>query len=694
MSSLSIPSGLKMVRWISTASLLRKSNLVLMGPPGAGKTSVGREISKVLQMPVYDVDNDHLENEWGTSVAQKLADLGDEEFIKAEGAAAMNIRKKGHIISLTGSNPLHPESIEYLSKDGLVVFLDVPKEDILKRMEEMKVDRIVGQASADLGSILDHRSAKYESRYDARVLVERESSVRKISEQVVKIWGKQEDYISTRGFEGMSSNPLTFLDVVSAGLAPDRGLFVPKGEFPKFSLGQLERLVHLPYEERCLRILEQLPIGTLSPRDLRLILHQAYSTFNHPEVLPTVHLNNDVYLMETFHGPTASFKDLALQVVPKFMRHLKSTNSERLGLLVATSGDTGTAALDGFGREKDFPVVVLYPEHGVSMVQERQMRTANPESLVIGVDSDFDFCQTAVKDIFEDSDFNRELLQTANIRLTAANSINWGRLFPQIVFAFSSYLDLIKKKKISLGDSIDVAVPTGNFGNILGVFYAKQMGIPIENITSVSNENNILHDFLSTGIYNLGNRQIQPTISPSVDILVSSNLERFLYHLSGRDTELIRSLFSSLEKNRCFEIPHQLKEACKSEIQGQWTSEASCRSAIAETLKSSGILIDPHTALAVAASSQTRRDRPLVISSTAHFAKFPDAILASLGVPLSGGDDLDSIARMYEQLQLLPSRSSVHPELVKVSKRPMMQNNRSPANIKNIKNLILEFFRK
>jgi threonine synthase len=677
---------------ISTPALRNRSNLVLMGPPGSGKSSVAQYLANNLKMPSYDIDNDHLEPLWGTSVADKLTQLGDNGFLHAEAQATMQLPKhiNNTIISLTGSNPLHPQAMDYVSSLGHVIYLDVPKHDIIQRMHHMKVDRIVGQATNSLSDILDYRTGFYERSYDARVLVEPGASVQRIGDQVLDLWRKEEEFISTRGYSG--DTPLTFLDVVHDGMAPDRGLYVPQARFPRFSLSQLQRLVDLSYSERALRVLEQLPTGLLGPNALREILTEAYSVFVDPNVvLPVTSLGHNRFLMETFHGPTASFKDLALQVVPKFMRHIqeKSSKKQRVGLLVATSGDTGCAALDGFGREPDFPVVVLYPLHGVSMVQQRQMITSPGNCLVIGVESDFDFCQTAVKDIFEDREFNSHLQDSCSMKLSAANSINWGRLFPQIVFAFSGYLDLVKRQEISMGDAVDVAVPTGNFGNILGVYYAKQMGLPVDKLICVSNDNNVLFDFLNSGTYDLRKREMKQTISPSVDILVSSNLERFLYQLSGRNGEEIENLFDELRSNKVFKVSDSLKARLDKEVVGKWCSEDDCLDAIREVYNGNGKkLVDPHTALAVSAVGKSS-SKPVLISATAHYAKFPDSILDAVGVKYN---ESASIGELYSLLSGIASPNSMHPSLTSITQRKIVHSTTLPPNIAQIKETIAKFF--
>jgi len=367
-------------------------------------------------------------------------------------------------------------------------------------------------------------------------------------------------YVSTRGYPDTLKDPegqekLNFLDVVRKGLAPDRGLFVAR-EFHPFYSGTLEDMIRLDYQRRALQVFDHFPISDMVRDDLKLMIYKAYSSFSHAEVLPVTHLENNHYLMETFHGPTGSFKDLSLQLTPKILNHsVKLHNASQadhtkkmtLGLLVATSGDTGTAALDGFGREGDIPVVVLYPKDGVSIVQKLQMMTAAGSCLVLGVDGDFDFCQTTVKDILNSNELAEDFARIVpNLKLSSANSINWGRFLPQVAFTVSSYLDMVKSGSINFGDTVDICIPTGNFGNILGTIYAKKLGIPIGRIISASNVNNVICDFIKTGEYDLTGRSFQKTNSPAIDILVSSNVERFLHLLSGQNHEEIAKYFKDL----------------------------------------------------------------------------------------------------------------------------------------------------
>lgn len=572
-------------------------------------------------MKLIDIDDDHLEPTWGTSVASKLKALGDHEFVQAEGEALMQLKVTDTIISLSGSNPLHARSLEHIARDGLIFYLDIEPSEILARCERMKVDRIVGQSAHSLASILAHRQSIYENCYDVRVMVSHGETPAQLAARIATVVQRKKTtpakYVSTRGYAGPEVQALDFLDVVQMGLSPDRGLFVPsclKGL--AFTRGEWTRMVGLPYQELALRVLERFPLGDrMPPSELRRVLYEAYSTFGHPSILPLVHLeakrppvhgqsavpfHSNLHLMETFHGPTASFKDLSLQLLPKLLQvalsrttSVSGVPSERVGLLVATSGDTGTAALDGFSRQPGVPVIVLYPSNGVSIVQRAQMQTTGGDVLVLGVDSDFDFCQKLVKDIFNDESVKRELRAIVpSLLLSSANSMNWGRFLPQIVFSISSYLSLVRQGRIRLGDEVHLVVPTGNFGNILGAVYAKLvLGLPLGRIVCASNTNNILFDFLRTGTYDLRHRRFTQTVSPSIDILVSSNLERFLYLLTDGDADQVRRLFDQLQADGHFTVSAHLLKRMQAVVQAGWTSEAECLATIKQTFDATGEFI-------------------------------------------------------------------------------------------------------
>ena len=639
-SNLACPSSLTRVSELLTHTHSPRASffpvrLRVCSAKGSGKTSVGKILAARLGRRFVDVDDDVLEVAWAPQrVSDVLREVGDDAFVQREGEALMAHKVTNAVLSLSGSNPLHPSSLEHVAKDGLIVYLDIAPAEILARCERMKVDRIVGQSSHSLESILAFRKSVYENSYDLRVIITHGETPEQIAHKIQGMLQRREaeSYVSTRGYDASLSPSdgakLDFLDVVAQGLSPDRGLFVPAHlDALRFSSRELQRLQHLSYQELALRVMERFPLGDrLHPSALRTLLYEGYASFNAPEILPVVPLRSvlspapsaastsvpafheRMWLMETFHGPTASFKDLSLQLLPKLLRVAlenqrrpvdslaqQPTAIPRVGLLVATSGDTGTAALDGFSRQADMPVMVLYPSNGVSIVQRAQMQTTPGDVLVLGVDSDFDFCQGLVKDIFNDAKLRAEFQRIVpNLLLSSANSMNWGRFLPQIVFSISSYLRLVSAGELQFGDPLDLVVPTGNFGNILGAVYAQRvLGLPLGRIVCASNSNNVLFEFLRTGKYDLRNRKFAQTVSPSIDILVSSNLERFL-HLLARDDherEQVKRMFEQLARVGHFEVPETMTQRMQQQVQAGWASEQQCLDAIKDTHDRTGVLI-------------------------------------------------------------------------------------------------------
>lgn len=639
-------------------------------------------------MPVFDVDNDHLEQVWKKPVSKALTELGDEGFVVAEGEACKLINKTNTIISLTGSVPLNSEGFAYLRKNGLAVFLDVDHAEIVRRCAIMKVDRIVGQATQSLSEILSYRSSVYNSNYDLRILVEVGANVQRVTDMVLDQLNKDQHFVSTRS--GRTNED--FCEVVTKGLAKDRGLFFPCF-VPAVTLRQLERLLPLDYAARCLRLMEMFPLAAISPKQLQAILEHAYQNWPTKDVLPLNHINHGLYELELFHGPTASFKDFALQVLPSLFQACAQVVSRETGsdspttylFVVATSGDTGSACLQGFGSAANTPVVVLYPKGGVSPIQEAQMLAVKGDVCVIAVEGDFDYCQTLVKDLFNNQEFCSLVWNKYKGKLASGNSINWGRLFPQIPFAFHAYLELVKSGRVKMGERIDVCVPTGNYGNVLGVILAKKMGLPIDQIIVASNSNDVLTEFLTTGVFDLRKRELMKTVSPSIDILLPSNLERFLYLISGENSKVVAQWFSDLANHKHFTVPMELLRAAG--IKGSSCSEADTLTTIGQVYQETGHILDPHTAVAYAVATRFAGEKnPMVIAGTAHYLKFPGAVAKALRLPLA--EDCP-MAQQVAALRSLTSQTPPHAALASLTARTPEKV--CAAKAQAIQNTILAF---
>lgn len=434
-------------------------------------------------------------------------------------------------------------------------------------------------------------------------------------------------YSSTRG----NAEQLDSAQAIIRGLAADGGLFVPDA-MPKVDMAFIEGLKTLSYEERAEKVLG-LFLTDYTAEELSGCVTRAYGNgrFDTAKRAP-VKAVGDKSVLELWHGPTSAFKDMALQLLPQLMSTaLKKTGEkDEVLILVATSGDTGKAALEGFRDVPQIRIMVFYPQGGVSRIQQLQMLTQEGHNVnVTAVTGNFDDAQSGVKKIFGDKAFN-EALAEKGIRLSSANSINWGRLVPQIVYYFAAYAQLLKAGKIAFGDKVDFCVPTGNFGDILAGYYAKQMGLPVGKLVCASNQNNVLTDFLSTGTYT-AKREFYKTTSPSMDILVSSNLERLLYHVTGSDAE-VASLMKSLNETGSYTVRPETLKAIQESFDCGWSSEEQVAGEIRARYEKDGYLCDTHTAVAFHVAAQKKRDGvPMVVLSTASPFKFPRSVLEALG---------------------------------------------------------------
>jgi len=445
----------------------------------------------------------------------------------------------------------------------------------------------------------------------------------------------------------------------------DGGLFIPESLPacpPEKYIGQLS------YQQIARSVLELL-LTDYSAAELQHCIGAAYtmSTFDTPAVAEVVDFGSGSSILELWHGPTAAFKDVALQIMPYLLTlaKKKTGNNQHTVILVATSGDTGKAALEGFCNVPGISIVVFYPAGGVSEIQRLQMvTTEGTNTVVVAVEGNFDDCQTGVKGIFSDEKLRWELMGRG-IELSSANSINWGRLCPQIVYYFTAYADLVRRGKIASGDKINFAVPTGNFGNILAGYYAKRMGLPVNKFICASNKNRVLADFFTTGTYRR-TREFYRTNAPSMDILISSNLERFLFEMCGRDSAKIAAWYQELSEKGEFTVDKATFEAMGREITGGWVDEDEVLSTIKNTYVEHGYVIDTHTAVAAALAKRLGSSgTTTVITSTASPYKFSSDVLGALEETVPS-NEFASIKRIAEI-----SGKSVHRALAGLEKRPV-----------------------
>jgi len=453
-------------------------------------------------------------------------------------------------------------------------------------------------------------------------------------------------YTSTRGGLAVSA-----AQAIVRGLGEGGGLFVPD-DFPSVSMAEIIQMANMNYVERAVCVLKRF-LTDFSEEQLREMAAKAYARFDCAQVAPLHELKDRVHVLELWHGPTLAFKDVALTLLPHLMTaSAKATGEEReILILVATSGDTGKAALSGFQDVPGTGCAVYYPKGGVSEAQRLQMVTQRGGNThVIAVKGNFDDAQTGVKRIFSDQ-AAAEKLNEKGIVLSSANSINWGRLVPQIVYYFSAYADLLASDQIKAGDEVNFCVPTGNFGNILAAHYAHLMGLPVGKLICASNENNVLTDFINTGVYDR-RREFHLTTSPSMDILISSNLERMLYELCGRDCAQVSAWMNELKEQGIYRVDDAAKEKLQALMYGGWASEEACAAEIKRVWEEGKYLIDPHTAVASSVMRAYREKsgdmRPCVIASTASPFKFGRAVAAALDMAVKGSD-FELCARLTEK---------------------------------------------
>ncbi len=425
---------------------------------------------------------------------------------------------------------------------------------------------------------------------------------------------------------------------ISQGISKDGGLFVPQ-EFPKYDETVFNALLKTDYKGRAKKVFSDF-LTDFTEEEINECVEKAYTAqkFDGENPAPLAFCNVDgktLNILELWHGPTCAFKDMALQILPHLLtKSLKKTNDGKDAvILVATSGDTGKAALEGFKDVEHTKILVFYPVDGVSPMQKHQMDTQEGNNVnVCAIKGNFDDAQTGVKKIFTTPEISEKLAQN-NMLFSSANSINWGRLLPQIVYYISAYCDMVNAGKISMGDKINVVVPTGNFGNILASYYANLMGLPINKFICASNSNNVLTDFIKTGVYDK-NRSFYTTISPSMDILVSSNLERLLYNLSGNDDKTTRSWMTALKTQGKYEVTDDVKAVIKDKFYGGYCDDANTQATISKLFAQDNYLCDTHTAVAVNVYEQyvreTGDDTQTVIASTASPYKFSKAVLQSV----------------------------------------------------------------
>src|SRR6476619_3432101 len=447
-------------------------------------------------------------------------------------------------------------------------------------------------------------------------------------------------YVSTRG----EAAPLDFVEVMLAGLARDGGLYVPESG-PAPDRETIAGFAGKPYAEVAVDVIRPFVGGSITDADLARMVREAYGGFRHPGTAPLVQLDSSLFVLELFHGPTLAFKDLAMQLVARLMDHALRQRGDRTTIVVATSGDTGGAAVEAFRGREQVDVIVLFPRGRISEVQRRMMTTA-PEGNVhaVAIEGTFDDCQALVKAMFNHHAFRDR------VRLSGVNSINWARVAIQVVYYFTAAVALGAPHR-----RIAFTVPTGNFGDVYAGYVASRMGLPIDRLVVATNVNDILVRTFATGTYEI--RDVIATTSPSMDIQVSSNFERLLFDAYGRDAQAVRASMASLAQHRRFALSASAIKELRSLFTADRADEQESAAEIRAWVREADYCVDPHTAVALAVAEKEKRDPsvPMVVLSTAHPAKFPDAVKAACGVTPALPDTFADLGRRNERIVVLPA---------------------------------------
>ncbi|MBU1427656.1 threonine synthase [bacterium] len=470
-------------------------------------------------------------------------------------------------------------------------------------------------------------------------------------------------YQSTRG----DKKRVLSAEAIIKGIADDGGLFVPE-TIPQINKN-LYRLKSIDYKELAFLIIKKF-FTDYRQDELKDCINRAYDNKFDTEIIAPLSEKMGAYFLELYHGPTLAFKDMALSLLPHLLKKAaqKLNLNQEIVILTATSGDTGKAALQGFAKVEGTKIIVFFPYKGVSKIQERQMLTQEgANTYVIGIKGNFDDAQRGVKEIFEDPVFNKKI-EEKNYIFSSANSINIGRLIPQIVYYFYAYLNMLSEGEIKNGEKINIAVPTGNFGDILAAYYAKEMGLPVNKLICASNENKVLADFFETGVYDK-RRKLVMTISPSMDILVSSNLERLLWAISEREAQKVKELMNSLKEKGYYRIDSEMKKRLK-DFYGGFAPQEESRQCIKEIFEKSKYLIDPHTAVAYAVYKkyikETGDKTRTVIVATASPFKFTKSVMESIDSRYKKFDDFELTEKMSDLAQI-----PIPPGIRDIEKKPI-----------------------
>ncbi len=455
-------------------------------------------------------------------------------------------------------------------------------------------------------------------------------------------------YISTRNEHNNFTN--NFSKIIMEGLASDGGLYIPK-TFPKFSTSEIDNMVNMDYTELCTEIISKYCGSCLTKGDIKKIAMDSYKNFGINDVAPMINIGSDINILELFHGPTLAFKDFALQFLSRVFNIFLEREDKKITIIGATSGDTGSAAIEAFKKNSRANLIILHPKGKVSEFQRRQMTTVNADNIFnIAIDGNFDDCQALVKKLLVDKDFN------VKHNLASINSINWGRVLAQVVYYFYSSFKLMKNKEVKV---VNFSVPTGNFGDAYAGYVAKKMGLPIEKIIIATNSNDILSNFFQNGIYEIS--KVVPTLSPSMDIQVASNFERLLYEVLDFDSALVRQYMNELNNVGSFKVSKEKLKTLNKTFLGLCVNDQLTLDRIKTTYNYTNLVIDPHTAVGLEAAYSQKKNLtgPCIVLSTAHPIKFSDAVSRAINTVSELPVKYKSILTLKEKYDSMPNNLNI-----------------------------------
>ena len=669
-------------------------NIILIGMPGCGKTSIGRLLSRKLLMEVIDFDDDIIEVEMKNSCANVLSELWEEKFLEMEERLVLNLKIENKILSCSWSVPLSKKAMDFLKTQWEVIYINIPVTTIENRLKRMKVDRVIWMYdwSMTIKEVLEYRLPFYEDAFEYRFENDgfwvKDDTFRtfwkwfkklNLDFEETKLW----DFIETRWNDWKNPKRVKFSEAILHPSASFGWLYVPE-TIPHLDIEFLEKHINSNYKELSLDLLKEFNID-IDKKDLVEVI-KLYDEFdNEKNPVPVVKIKDDLFAAELYHWPTRAFKDMALQPFGTLLSKLTKKEKKDFLIMIATSWDTWPAALESLSNKENLKAVCLYPNNWTSWVQRLQMITNSADNvLVLSVAWNFDTAQSTLKDMLNSEEFNKKLNEN-NISLSAANSVNFWRVIFQIIFHIHYYLELVRSWEIKMWEQIKSVVPSWNFWNVLWGYYARKMWIPIKEFLIASNENKILTDFINTWIYDLRWREFKKTAAPAMDILISSNVERILFYEFW--PKRTKELLESLKENYFYELIQDETNAIKDSFKATFTTNNEIKKVIKSYYDDYWYLMDHHTATCIKSYEEDNSDLKKIICSIAEWTKFSPTVLRVLNESDEDYSDEFALKEISKKINI-----TVNPIIKDLFKKEI--NHTKIIDKKDVEKNVLEFLKK